>query len=230
MEKELRLSPRLKKIAAFVPPAARLWDVGCDHAKLPVYLLQQKRINFAVASDIHAGPLESAKKTAEKYFLSNRMSFILCDGLPSENIYGADCVVIAGMGGETIRDILSSAVWTCAPGVTLLLQPMTAAAELRRFLFDSNYNILGEHYVSESHAKSKKHYLIIRAAGGGAREDYTETELRIGKPQHQSDDPSGYIAAELLRLEKEIAGAEIAGDAAQLKTLTEIKKGAQDRL
>ena len=77
----VELTPRLRSVAELVPRGARFADVGTDHAYLPVWLLQQGRITGAVASDLRPGPLERARGTAEKYGLTGRMDFRLCDGL-----------------------------------------------------------------------------------------------------------------------------------------------------
>ena len=75
----VELTPRLRSVAELVPRGARFADVGTDHAYLPVWLLQQGRITGAVASDLRPGPLERARGTAEKYGLTGRMDFRLCD-------------------------------------------------------------------------------------------------------------------------------------------------------
>ena len=57
-----------------------LLDVGTDHGLLPIYLLQEGIISNAIAVDICAGPLEQAKRNAQKYNLLNKMDFIVSNG------------------------------------------------------------------------------------------------------------------------------------------------------
>lgn len=53
---ETKLSKRLETVADFVPQGARLVDVGSDHAYLPLFLVEQKRIDFAIAGEVVQGP------------------------------------------------------------------------------------------------------------------------------------------------------------------------------
>jgi tRNA (adenine22-N1)-methyltransferase len=96
--------------------------------RLPVWLLQNGRIASALAADIRPGPLESARRTAAEAGVYG-IRFLLCDGLEGVGPDEADTVVIAGMGGDNITEILRRAPWV-GEGVLLLLQPMTKAEEL----------------------------------------------------------------------------------------------------
>ncbi|MCR5826740.1 MAG: class I SAM-dependent methyltransferase [Oscillospiraceae bacterium] len=145
-ERELRLQPRLQCIADCVPGGARLADVGTDHGYLPVYLLRQGRIRSAIASDINAAPLAHARRTAAAYGVT--LDLRLCAGLDGIGADEADTVVIAGMGGETIVTILQNAAWDWQ-GVTLLLQPMTKAELLRRWLVGHGLRITAERLVRD---------------------------------------------------------------------------------
>lgn len=142
--KHIELSPRLRSVADLVPHDARFADVGTDHAYLPVWLLQQGVISHAIVSDLRRGPLERAQDTAEKYGLTGRMAFRLCDGLSGIRPEEADTIAIAGMGGETVAAILAAAPWTWERGCLLLLQPMSAQPFLRRWLQEHGYSIQRE--------------------------------------------------------------------------------------
>lgn len=144
--RELRLQPRLQCIADCVPPSARLVDVGTDHGYLPVWLLRYGRIARAIASDINAAPLEHARRTAASYNVS--LDLRLCAGLDTVSPEEVDTVVVAGMGGETILNILQSAAWDWE-GKTLLLQPMTKTELLRRRLSLCGLHIIAEHLVRD---------------------------------------------------------------------------------
>ena len=101
------LDERLTVCASLVREGARLADVGTDHAYLPVWLLNSGKITFAIASDINEKPLLRAKATAEKYSAQN-IELRLGSGvsvLTPED--GISDIVIAGMGGEVIANILS---------------------------------------------------------------------------------------------------------------------------
>ena len=111
MTRRIELSPRLRLAADLVPEGARLADVGTDHAYLPACLLMEGKIPSAIAADLREGPLSRARETAAEYGCGDRMAFRLCDGLSGIRPEKTDAVVIAGMGGETIAQILEAAPW-----------------------------------------------------------------------------------------------------------------------
>ena len=133
------LTPRLACIAALVPQGAQLADVGTDHGKLPITLLIEGRIAHAIGSDLREGPLDHAARNAEEHgvILPLRLAAGL-DGISPEE---CDTVTIAGMGGQTIAEILQNAPWTADGDHLLLLQPMTMIYELRQWLWAHGYAI-----------------------------------------------------------------------------------------
>lgn len=135
------LSPRLRSVAGLVPHGARFADVGTDHAYLPVWLILSGVLDHAIASDLREGPLDRARQTAERYGVGERMSFRLCDGLSLIMPEEVDTIAIAGMGGETIAEILSAAPWTAEGERRFILQPMTAHPELRAWLNSHGFHI-----------------------------------------------------------------------------------------
>ena len=159
-KKELTLQPRLALLARLVSVGASLADVGTDHGYLPVYLLQKGAIARAIASDINALPLEHARSTAYDYGVTHGIDFRLCAGLDDIAPQEVDTVVIAGMGGETIIEILKNAPWT--RNKTLLLQPMTKPELLRIYLTENGYTITREHLVRDKDTL----YAVLIATGG----------------------------------------------------------------
>ena len=178
---KLELSPRLAAIAALVPAGARLADVGTDHAYLPVRLLLDGKIQSAVATDVNEGPLRRGRETAERYGVGD-LSFRRCDGLADVRADEVDAVAIAGMGGDLIARILAAAPWT--KQVKLILQPMTAQVDLRKWLIENGYCIQTETLAQEG----KKLYVILSATGG-ASTPYTPGELWAGRQTQGEDSP-----------------------------------------
>ena len=105
-----KLSNRLDLVASFVPAGARLLDVGSDHAYLPIALLQEGKIEAAIAGEVVEGPYQSALQNVADNGLEDKIEVRLANGLaafePSDAI---SCVTIAGMGGRLIADI---AIWS----------------------------------------------------------------------------------------------------------------------
>lgn len=121
MGRPIQLRPRLMALASRVPPGSRVADIGTDHARVPVYLLQRGITERVIATDIRQGPLDAAKDALQRRGL--RADLRLCDGAAGLRPDEVDCVVIAGMGGDTVAAILRASPWLA--GKHLLLQPQT---------------------------------------------------------------------------------------------------------
>ena len=125
--RDLELTPRLRRLADWVPPGARLADIGTDHGYLPVWLRLHGRVASAIACDLREGPLARARETGRTWGVDG-VDYRLGNGLAVVSPDEADAVVIAGMGGENIAAILARAPWTAGGKHTLLLQPQTREA------------------------------------------------------------------------------------------------------
>lgn len=204
MRRHLELSPRLRLLADWVRPGAKVADVGTDHAYLPVWLSLHGRVASAIASDLREGPLERARETGRIYGVRN-VDFRRCDGLTGIGSSEADTIIIAGMGGENIAAILSAAPWTADGAHTLLLQPMTRAEDLRRFLSEHGYRISREALAEDRGSI----YPCIEAVAG--REPLTLGQIYGGAGLLH--DPLGerYIIAGIIRLQGAVAGLNHAG-------------------
>ena len=197
--KQLELTPRLQLLADWTPDGASFADIGADHAFLPVWLLLRGRTRRCIASDLRPGPLRRARETAQLWNVSE-ISFRLCDGLSGIGPDEADVIAIAGLGGENIAAILSKAPWTKDGRHTLLLQPMTRAETLRRFLSENGYAIRREALARERDIL----YPVMEVAGG-------EMRLTAGQCYGGAKllyDPLGdrYLIEKILRLQNALAG------------------------
>jgi len=139
---KLPLSSRLLACCDFVHPGDRVADVGCDHGYLSIHLLQSGIASSVIASDVAEGPLQSAIRNAQKYGVSDKISFHLSDGL--QNIpRDFDCMVCAGMGADTMMSIIAHAYddWLADPKYRLILQCQSKRPELRQWLYDKGFRI-----------------------------------------------------------------------------------------
>lgn len=194
----IKLSKRLSAIAALIPDGAAVIDVGTDHGLLPVYLAQRGLSRRIIASDIHPDPLRSAEALVRQTETEGLVELFVRDGLDGFSREDADCIVIAGMGGENMAAILVAAPWT-REGVTLVLQPQTKAAVLRRFLVENGYEITAERLVEDA----GRIYSVLTARGGQAPA-YTPVELLCGRREQIAAEPllARYLDALLRRTEK----------------------------
>ena len=211
-----KLSPRLMSAAEFVRPMAVVADVGTDHAYLPIYLCKTGKIRSAVASDINEGPVERAKINIASHSLAKKIAVCHTDGLSGIETYSPTDVVICGMGGELIVDIISKAEWTKNRDIRLILQPMTHAEKLREYLCESGYLI-----IDEALAREEKVYQIICAEYRGERVEYSPMELVFGKQnlERGGDDLRAYADYVRSVFITRIRGKQSAGaDAAEEET------------
>ena len=111
IERAPTLGARLQKCADFVREGKKLADIGTDHGYVPVCLLQSGKIPFAVAVDVHKGPLESAMNNASRCGVADKMHFVCGDGLHGVLPDEAEDIVIAGMGGQ-LREGLAALGFT----------------------------------------------------------------------------------------------------------------------
>lgn len=137
------LSIRLKTIASLVPLGARVCDIGTDHARLPIYLKQQNIAKTVIASDLNEKPLEFARKNVKNSGVSG-IEIRIGNGLSGIKRSEVDTVIIAGLGGEVISNILSDCDWVKDQKIKLILQPTTSADFLRKFLLSNGYEITKE--------------------------------------------------------------------------------------
>lgn len=181
MKQRIELSPRLRLVADLVPQGARLADVGTDHAYLPACLLLEGKIPWAIASDLRQGPLSRARETAKQYGCGDKLAFRLCNGLAGVRPGEVDAIVIAGMGGETIAQILEAAPWVLEEKIPLVLQPMSSLPELRGWLEQNGYAIAQERLAREGETL----YVVMQVTAGEMAPQ-TPGQLWAGR---QSRDP-----------------------------------------
>lgn len=158
----ITLKPRLAALAGWVPVDAKVIDVGTDHAYLPVYLIQQGIARQAVGTEIHRGPFDSAVEQVATQGLEDKITVYLGDGLQPVTPGAGDVVVIAGMGGTTIIDILAHGANVLRKIKRLILQPMVAGLELRTWLIKNGWAIIAEQLVEED---SRIYEVIVAEPG-----------------------------------------------------------------
>ena len=213
-----QLSPRLAACARLVPQGAKLADIGTDHAYLPVWLARRGTITHALACDLREGPLHRAQENIHKYRVQELVETRLSDGLSAVSAQEADTVVIAGMGGDLMVQILSKAPWL-KDGKTLILQCMTSAEGLRRWLLAEGYRVEKENAVrSEGRVYS---VMLVRWQAG----EWQAGPLFpfIGLLGYEDGaEAREYILREIRHLESCLKGRRDRGEESMAKELEEI--------
>lgn len=190
---------RIRKIFEEIPECGLFADVGCDHGFVTELMLEQKKCERAVVSDISAKSLKKAEKLLKKYIDAGVCTPVVTDGMRGFK-HEPDVALIAGMGGEEIIKILDESPVLPA---ALVLQPMKNTPKLRRKLFESGYGIVRDFVF-----KDGKYYNLIRATRGAKVQPYSETEYEFGRDNllEESADFNEYIALELKKCEKYAKG------------------------
>ncbi|EOH90077.1 tRNA (adenine(22)-N(1))-methyltransferase [Enterococcus pallens] len=173
------LSPRLQVVADYVPANARLADIGSDHAYLPVALLLNKKIQWALAGEVVQGPYEAAKRQVAKNNLEKLIEVRLADGMEAVLLEDQiDTITICGMGGVLIKDILERGkkLQRLSGKERLVLQPNVGERQLREWLTTEGYTIIAE-TILEDH---RKIYEVLVAEKLKTTAQYTEQELLFG--------------------------------------------------
>lgn len=184
----LELSKRLSLIAQFVNEGSSVCDVGTDHGYLPAFLFLSGKCKSVRATDINQKPLESAKANLKRLG-ADGVKLILCDGLSGVTRHDADTIIIAGMGGEVISGIINRAEFLRDSTVKLILQPTTAAKELRLFLAKNGFAVECEKAIAEN----GKIYSVMCVRFTGQPYDIDEVQAVIGILKTDSNDATQYI-------------------------------------
>ena len=156
------ISKRLNVIASLVD-SNRIIDIGCDHALLDIYLTN-KGIN-CVAIDNKETVLDKARENIKKNNLLDKIKIICSNGLENYNVLGNENVIIAGMGTNTILNILQNKKFNKIN--TLIIQSNNNLYELRKKICKLGYYIDKEIVIFD-----KKYYNIIRFKRGFKKYSY----------------------------------------------------------
>ncbi|WP_404802789.1 tRNA (adenine(22)-N(1))-methyltransferase [Loigolactobacillus backii] len=174
---KVHLSKRLTAVADFVPENGRVADIGSDHALVPLSLVASGKITFAIAGEVIAGPFHRAQNAIAAAGLTPNIQTRLADGLAAiQTTDQIDTVVIAGMGGQLISDILTRGEKALKTVKTLILEANIQEALVREWLMQHNYQIVAETILAEDNHI----YEIIKATKVTVAPSYTQQQLIFG--------------------------------------------------
>lgn len=178
------LSERLSAVAGLVKKDSAIADVGTDHGYIPVYLYKAGIIKSAVAADVNEKPLASCKALVVQEGLSDVIKTRLSNGLDNILPDEYDTVIIAGMGGELIADILSRAE---IENKHIILNPMTHPEIARKFLYDNGFDIINDLIIKDG----RHYYSVFDANYTGEILPKTRSDYYLGNIKDFSN--SGYF-------------------------------------
>lgn len=148
-----KLSDRLQLIANKINEGETMADIGTDHGFLPIYMAETGKSPFAIMGDVSGPSLEKGKRNARMMVKDlktlEKMDFRVGDGLKVLNSGEVDAVVIAGMGGKLIRDIMAADIGHTCSFKKFILQPRIGEGHLRKWLVNNGFKIISEDVVIE---------------------------------------------------------------------------------
>jgi tRNA (adenine22-N1)-methyltransferase len=171
------ISERLECIAKMVEKCDSVADIGTDHAYLPIYLIKNGVCRRAIASDINKGPVEKAKLNIrmenEDESIECRLGPGLTTILPNE----VNVAIIAGMGGNLIRDIIEDSMEVFKSLDYLVLQPVQNPDILRRYIYERGYEVIDEELCKDEN----RYYELIKIRYGNKTEHLEDIYCEISK-------------------------------------------------
>ena len=169
----IKLSKRLLSIANLVNDNSKVVDIGCDHGLVSIYLAMNKQNISIIASDINQNALDNAIKNINKYHLEDKIKVCLSNGLDNINDE-IDTIIISGMGGHTIIDILTNNQEKLNTVNNIIIQSNNDIEYVRRKIVKLGYCISKEELILDKNI----YYTVILFTKG--KKKYTNKEYYFG--------------------------------------------------
>lgn len=203
----MNLSVRLQMNADMVPVGSRAADIGCDHGYVSIYLAEKKICDKILALDVREGPLSAARKNIAAAGLSDRIECRLSDGMKELDPGETDTLLIAGMGGKLVCRILVESPDILSQTDTLVIQPQSDMADVRRLLPTLGFQIEEERCCHEN----GKWYLAMRAVRSDEERAFNEAEYRYGWILQAKEDAiyHSYLLGEKEKAQRIMAKLEV---------------------
>ena len=166
----IKLSKRLASIALNIDKEDKVVDIGCDHGYLSIYLKAVNGNKIVIATDINENALNMAKKNINKnrILIETRLG----NGLDVINYNEVDTIIISGMGGNTILNILKKNKLKYIKKI--VIQSNTDIPLIRKYINKLGYTIKNEQLIIDKNI----YYIIITFSKG--KHKYTKKELYFG--------------------------------------------------
>lgn len=155
--KDIELSLRMKTVADMVSPGSRVCDIGCDHAFVSIYLVANGISDRVIASDVRTGPCAIARENIDKWGYEDNIDLRLGDGLSTVGSGEVDSIIIAGMGGMLMTDILDAGMNVVEQAKQIVLQPQSEIEHVRRYVYGHGWTIVDEYMLVDA----GKYYVVM---------------------------------------------------------------------
>lgn len=224
-QESIRIGLRLHAISQEVQPGLIVADIGSDHALLPLYLLEKQVVPGAIVTEFGDGPYQRVQRTIEKSPWRNCIQLRQGDGLQPLQEGETGSVVIAGLGGDTITEILRRDWQKAESFQHYVFQPMSRAAVLRECLAERGWPIARETLVGEK----GKIFVIMSVKPGRSPYYLSPLEKDLGPVILSSDSPwkNAYLQSWRKKYQKVLQGLRQAGIPEQELKLEEYRQKAE---
>lgn len=176
------LSKRLDAVAGMVTPGNVIADIGTDHGYVPIYLVKNGICPKAYAMDINEGPVKIARQNIKEEGLEDKIEVIQSDGMEKLEPNMAETVVIAGMGGELIVNILKMSKVNHTVK-EFVLSPHKRPDMVRRYVIEQGWYITDEKMILEA----GKFYTVMKVARQNGVETNVNSEQICGNKEWVRD-------------------------------------------
>ncbi len=215
------LDDRLLTAAACVRPGKVVADIGCDHGKLAIHLAKEGKNPRIIGADLRPEPLARAAGNLKKAGCEEKVELRLGDGLTVLAPGEAQDIILAGMGAQTIIQLLEAAPWVMDPEIRLILVPATKHTLLRLWLARQGFVLDWDIPVRAA----GRLYAVMNARYTGEKR---EPELDWCIAGQTSGPLAGeYLAGQLVKLRKYCRGVK---DPVRLKQLEGLLARLEERL
>ncbi len=137
---------RIELLASLCKGSKVICDIGCDHAYVIVQAIEKYGVAQALAVDIAQGPLQNAYQNILRHNLESQVQCICSDGFKRVPLDCFDTVILSGMGGLLIMDILRPYL-AMLKDKKMILGAHSDVRLLRQFLFEHGFSISFEQAI-----------------------------------------------------------------------------------
>lgn len=152
---------RLTDIINLIEHGKSVIDVGTDHGLVPLYLAKNDISTDILATDISASSLKKLEDQLDDD-LRKTIKTKITDGFKGIEKKDNQVAIIAGMGGNTIIDIINQSLDFTKNLDYLILASNIASERLRVYLNDNNFEIKRDFLSFEN----GKYYDILKVSYG----------------------------------------------------------------
>ncbi|MBO4637401.1 MAG: SAM-dependent methyltransferase [Clostridiales bacterium] len=181
---------------------SRIIDVGSDHGHLAAYAVKYGGFFSCICTDIHEAPARRSEEFLSQNGLSSVSSVYCTNGLTGIDLLENDTIVMAGLGGNNIMDIMNEVLPRTSsnilPTVRFVFQPQKTIEGLREYLCSHGFAIEDESISMERGI----YYPIISAVYDGKGRKLTLKEKYYGPVLLAKEDSDNNVKEYFLRLQK----------------------------